>query len=88
MLEGLSEQVLEYHCSLVASTILHDPASQDWENPKSFYEGEKISHCVQMWWYFLQGFKADLWNTLPPKIAQKMFAHIFSDSLGILTTRY
>ncbi len=34
--------------TLVSTTVLHDSASQDWTNPKPFYEGERISHCVQV----------------------------------------
>ena len=88
LVEALSEQIMEYHCNLVSTTVLHDPASLDWSNPKPFYEGEKVSHCIQMWWYFLQGLKADLWTTVPPKVAQKIFAGVFNDSLGILAIRY
>jgi len=38
----------------MSTTILHDAASQDWTNPKPFYESEKVSHCVQMWWFTIQ----------------------------------
>lgn len=40
--------------TLMSTTILHDATSQDWTNPKPFYESEKISHCVQMWWFTIQ----------------------------------
>ena len=50
--------------------------------------GERISHCVQMWWYYLQGLQADLWNSLPPKIASNMYAKIFDHTYGILVGRY
>ncbi len=45
-------------------------------------------NAIQVWWYFLQGLQRDLWQTLPPKVAQKLFAGVFTDSLGILATRY
>lgn len=54
IIEAMSEQVLESTCSLLATSVLQDPGSQDWTNSKPFYEGEKISHNIQMWWYFLQ----------------------------------
>ena len=41
-----------------------------------------------MWWYYLQGFQADLWNSLPPKIASNMYAKIFDHTYGILVGRY
>ena len=88
LVDSMSEQILEYHSSLVATTVIHDPASQDWSNSKPFYEGEKISHCIQMWWYFLQGFKTDLWQYLPSKTAQRIYSGVFNSSLSILTTRY
>ena len=53
-----------------------------------YLKGERISHCVQMWWYYLQGLQADLWNSLPPKIASNMYAKIFDHTFGILVGRY
>ncbi|XP_040583723.1 uncharacterized protein [Lepeophtheirus salmonis] len=88
LLDSVSEQVLEYFTTTISTTVLHDSSSQDWNNPKEFYEGEKISHCVRMWGFVLRGYKSDLWSTLPPKTAQKIYASIFDDSLGILTSRY
>ena len=56
---------------------------------KFFYPGgERISHCVQMWWYYLQGLQSDLWNSLPPKIAANMFGKVFDHTYGILVGRY
>ena len=42
-------QVLQYHVNLVATVVLCDPEGQDWENTKSFQEGEKISTAIQFW---------------------------------------
>ena len=53
-----------------------------------FDVGERISHCVQMWWYYLQGLQADLWNSLPPKIAANMYGKVFDHTYGILVGRY
>ena len=74
--------------TLVSTTVLHDSASQDWTNPKPFFEGERISHCVQMWWFYIQGLRSDLWCSVPPKLAQKAFAIVVSRTLDILTVRY
>ncbi|QQP51266.1 Uncharacterized protein FKW44_012579, partial [Caligus rogercresseyi] len=84
LLDSVCEQVLEYISAMVSTTVLHDPASQDWNGPREFHEGERISHCIRMWGFVLKGYKTDLWATLPPKTAQKMYASIFDESLGIL----
>eukprot|EP00095_Tigriopus_kingsejongensis_P008675 maker-scaffold72_size415059-snap-gene-2.24 protein:Tk08675 transcript:maker-scaffold72_size415059-snap-gene-2.24-mRNA-1 annotation:"hypothetical protein L798_07241" len=88
LMESVSEQLMEHFSSTIATTILHDPESQDWTNERPFYEGEKVSHCIQMWWYYLQGLKSDLWSTLPSKVGQKILSGVFNESLAILTTRY
>jgi hypothetical protein len=88
MLESTAVHIEEYNVSLVSTNVLHEPAGHDWSNEKPFFEGEKVSHCIQMWWYFLQGLKTDLWNTIPPKTAQKIFASVFNESLGVLAVRY
>ena len=31
-----------------------DTESQDWEDPKPFHEGERISYCINMWSFYLQ----------------------------------
>ena len=84
---GLS-QLVEYQSTLMATTILHDAESQRWNDTRPFYEDERISHCVQMWWYYLQGLKTDIWNSLPAKSGQTVFAAIFDKTLSILVSRY
>jgi hypothetical protein len=88
LLESLTEQVLEYTKATMATAVLQDPAGNDWDNPRSFYEGEKVAHCVQAWWYHLQGLRHDLWRSAPPTIAKKLFSAAFLDSLGVLVNRY
>ena len=46
-----------------------------------------MSHGVQMWWYSLQGLRNDLWSVAPPKMARKVLAGVFDQSLGIFVTR-
>ena len=41
-----------------------------------------------MFWFFIQGIKTDLWNTLPPKPAQKICGQIYDEGFGILVVRY
>lgn len=36
----------------------------------------------------IKGTKEDLWNTVPPKMAQRVFAGMLNESLTILTVRY
>lgn len=36
----------------------------------------------------LTGTKEDLWNTVPPKMAQRVFSGMLNESLTILTVRY
>lgn len=36
----------------------------------------------------ISGTKEDLWNTVPPKMAQRVFAGMLNESLTILTVRY
>lgn len=36
----------------------------------------------------LSGTREDLWNTVPPKMAQRVFAGMLNESLTILTVRY
>ncbi len=67
IVESTAYQIVEYQVSLIATTVLHDAESQNWSDTKPFYEGERISHCIQMWWYYLQGLRHDMWSTLPPK---------------------
>ena len=68
-------------------SIVHDPAGDDWTNERPFYEGEKVSHAIQMWWYTLQGLRNDLWSTSPPKMAKKVLGSVFDQSLSILVAR-
>jgi len=34
------------------------------------------------------GTKADLWNTVSPKMAQRVFSEMLNESLSIITTRF
>lgn len=102
--EALAERLLDLHCRLLSLYILQDADSLDWENSKSFCEMERGSYIIQMWWLYMQGIlkplyscllyqsisgtKDSLWNTVPPKMAQRIFASMLNESLTILVTRY
>ena len=87
-MESAAEHVAEYHSSIIAPSIVHDPSGDDWTNERPFYEGEKVSHAVQMWWFTLQGLRNDLWSASPPKMARKVLGAVFEQSLGLLVTRW
>ncbi len=48
LMDSTVEQLMELYSGTVATNVLHDPISQDWANHRAFYEGEKISHCIQV----------------------------------------
>ncbi|XP_060523495.1 uncharacterized protein LOC132700308 isoform X2 [Cylas formicarius] len=88
MCEALAERLLDLHCRLLSLYILQDADCLDWESEKPFFESERGSYIVQMWWLYMQGTREDLWNTVPPKMAQRVFAGMLNESLTILTVRY
>ena len=47
-----------------------------------------MSGPVQFWSFHMSGLRADLYNSLPPGVAQPMFARLLNDSLGVLAVRY
>ncbi|KAK5650866.1 hypothetical protein RI129_001895 [Pyrocoelia pectoralis] len=88
MAEALAERLLDMHCRLISLYILQDAESLDWENDKPFFESERGSYVIQMWWTYMQGTKEDLWNSVPPKMAQMVLAGMLNESLTILAVRY
>ncbi|XP_018570086.1 uncharacterized protein LOC108910070 [Anoplophora glabripennis] len=88
MCEALAERLLDLHCRLLSLYILQDAECLDWEGDKPFFESERGSYTIQMWWLYMQGTKEDLWNTVPPKMAQRVFSGMLNESLTILTIRY
>lgn len=55
MCEALAERLLDLHCRLLSLYILQDADCLDWENEKSFFESERGSYIIQMWWLYMQG---------------------------------
>ncbi|XP_052121022.1 uncharacterized protein LOC113216088 isoform X2 [Frankliniella occidentalis] len=88
MAEALAERLLDLHCRLLSLYVLQDADSLHWENTRPFFEGERGSVTVQMWWLYMQGTRTDLWNTVPPRTAQRVFAGMLNESLTILVARY
>ncbi|XP_024938114.1 uncharacterized protein LOC107265150 isoform X2 [Cephus cinctus] len=88
MAEALAERLLDLHCRLISLYILNEADSLSWHAAKSFFEKERCSFVIQMWWLYMQGTKADLWNTVPPKMAQRVFSGMLNESLSIITARF
>ncbi|KAK9871526.1 hypothetical protein WA026_012898 [Henosepilachna vigintioctopunctata] len=88
MEEALAERLLDLHCRLLSLYILQDADCLDWKNPNPFFESERGSYIIQMWWLYMKGTKENLWNSVPPKMAQRVFMGMLNESLTILTVRY
>lgn len=86
--EALAERLLDLHCRLLNLYILQDAESLHWDDTKSFFESERGSYTIQMWWLYLQGTRDDLWNSVPPKMSQDVLSGIINDTLSVLTARY
>lgn len=55
MCEALAERLLDLHCRLLSLYLLQDADCLDWENIKPFFESERGSYIIQMWWIYMQG---------------------------------
>lgn len=88
MSEALAERLMDLHCRLLSLYVLQDSDSLHWDHPHSFFEGERGSFVIQMWWFYMQGTRQDLWNTVPPKTAQRVLAGMINETLTILASRY
>ncbi|XP_068594737.1 uncharacterized protein KIAA0825 homolog [Brachionichthys hirsutus] len=87
-LEELKDQLTSYCIQVCLTCILQDEESHQWANPKPFYEGERSSFSVQMWFYFLCGLRSDLWAVLPAGIAKEVLGQVLSETLQLLVQRY
>ncbi|EAA04005.4 AGAP007105-PA [Anopheles gambiae str. PEST] len=88
MTEALAERLLDLHCRLLTLYIIQDADCLHWESPHPFFESERGSYTIQMWWLYMQGTKQDLWNSVPPTMAQRVFAGMLNETLTVLTVRY
>ncbi|CAK9795962.1 Uncharacterized protein KIAA0825 homolog [Anthophora quadrimaculata] len=88
MVEAVAERLLDLHCRLISLYILNEADSFSWHDNKSFFERERCSFVIQMWWLYMQGTKADLWNTVSPKLAQRILSGMLNESLSIIVTRF
>ncbi|XP_035792952.1 uncharacterized protein LOC118467058 [Anopheles albimanus] len=88
MTEALAERLLDLHCRLLTLYITQDADCLHWESQHPFFESERGSYTIQMWWLYMQGTKQDLWNSVPPTMAQRVFAGMLNETLTVLTVRY
>ncbi|XP_034547200.1 uncharacterized protein KIAA0825 homolog isoform X2 [Notolabrus celidotus] len=86
--EALREQMTSYCFQVCSTCILQDTESHHWADPKPFYEGERCSFSVQMWFYFLCGLRSDLWAVLPSELAKEVLGQVLSETLQLLVQRY
>lgn len=88
MTEALAERLLDLHCRLLSLYIIQDADCLNWESQQPFFESERGSYTIQMWWIYMQGTKQNLWNSVPPHMAQRVLAGMLNETLSILTVRY
>ncbi|KAK9522617.1 hypothetical protein VZT92_019067 [Zoarces viviparus] len=86
--EALRDQLTTYCIQVCSTCILQDAESHHWADPKPFYEGERCSFSVQMWFYFLCGLRSDLWPVLPAETAKEVLGQVLSETLQLLVQRY
>ncbi|XP_055315065.1 uncharacterized protein LOC129575443 [Sitodiplosis mosellana] len=88
MTEALAERLLDLHVRLLSLYIVQDADCLHWEKEQPFFESERGSYTIQMWWLYIQGTKQDLWNSVPPRMAKRVLAEMLNETLTILTVRY
>lgn len=88
MTEALAERLLDLHVRLLSLYIIQDADCLHWEREQPFFESERGSYTIQMWWLYMQGTKHDLWNSVPPSMAKRVLAEMLNETLTILAVRY
>ncbi|CAH0725268.1 unnamed protein product, partial [Brenthis ino] len=87
MSEAVGERVLDLHNRVLSLYILQDSGGRPIDD-----ESNTVNECgtpsVQGWWLYMNGSKKDLWDTAPPRMAQRIFAGMLNETLTILTVRY
>ncbi|KAM3867569.1 uncharacterized protein KIAA0825 homolog [Diretmus argenteus] len=86
--EALKDQLTSYCVHVCSTSILQDAESHHWTDPKPFYEGDRCSFSVQMWFYFLCGLRSDVWAVLPAELAKEVLGQVLFETLQLLVRRY
>lgn len=55
MSEALAERLLDLHSRLISLYILQDVDCLNWKAEHAYFEGERSSSTIQMWWFYIQG---------------------------------
>ncbi|XP_052740770.1 uncharacterized protein LOC112050628 [Bicyclus anynana] len=87
MSEAVGERVLDLHNRVLSLYILQDSGGRPIDDPTNAGH-EAGTPSVQGWWLYMNGSKKDLWDTVPPRMAQRIFAGMLNETLTILTVRY
>ena len=88
LVESLCEQMTVYYTDTISTIVLQDSESQDWEDEREWEEGERVSYCMQMWWYSMETTRHFLWSSLSPGMSHNIFLNILNQSLSLITVRY
>ncbi|XP_053603804.1 uncharacterized protein LOC128671390 [Plodia interpunctella] len=86
MSEAVAERVLDLHSRVLSLYILQDSGGRPIDENKMVQQTGTPS--VQGWWLYMNGSRKDLWDTVPPRMAQRIFAGMLNETLTILTVRY
>ncbi|XP_052756054.1 uncharacterized protein LOC113517891 [Galleria mellonella] len=87
MSEAVAERVLDLHNRVLSLYILQDSGGRPIDgNTRTVHQAGTPS--VQGWWLYMNGSRKDLWDTVPPRMAQRIFAGMLNETLTILTVRY
>ncbi|CAH2105831.1 unnamed protein product [Euphydryas editha] len=87
MSEAVGERVLDLHNRVLSLYILQDSGGRPIDDQSNTIH-ESGTPSVQGWWLYMNGSKKDLWDTVPPRMAQRIFAGMLNETLTILTVRY
>ncbi|KOB74951.1 Uncharacterized protein OBRU01_08305 [Operophtera brumata] len=85
MSEAVGERVLDLHNRILSLYILQDSGGRPIDEPRAAHEATPSVHG---WWLYMNGMFKDLWDTVPPRMAQRIFAGMLNETLTILTVRY
>ncbi|XP_026322247.1 uncharacterized protein LOC113231921 [Hyposmocoma kahamanoa] len=87
MSEAVAERVLDLHNRVLSLYILQDSGGRPIEDQLRTVQ-DSGTPSVQGWWLYMNGSRKDLWDTVPPRMAQRIFAGMLNETLTILTVRY
>uniref|UniRef100_A0A2A4IW57 Uncharacterized protein n=1 Tax=Heliothis virescens TaxID=7102 RepID=A0A2A4IW57_HELVI len=87
MAEAVGERVLDLHNRVLSLYILQDSGGRPIDGATRTVH-ETGTPSVQGWWLYMNGSRRDLWDTVPPRMAQRIFAGMLNETLTILTVRY